>query len=203
MAREKTPSGGQDPLKSPVDDVLDLTIAANEIAAPGTNAYEMRNDLILQQKKDELCYAKGRTVSGSAKVLLADARRKRAGHSAVLAANIVAATGKARPDEVAAHHIVASGDRRAFRSQTRLFGWGIAINDADNGVFLPRNRKSVVPSLPDATAHSVLHTDRYYLEVYGRLRVVDVEDRRAGRLELRSIKRELVSGEFPFRRKDM
>jgi hypothetical protein len=202
MAKEKTSTGGGDPLKSPVDDILDLTIAANEMAAPGTNAYGMRNDLILQQKKDELCYVKGRTVSGSAKVLLADARRKRAGHSAVLADNIVAATRKARPDDVAAHHIVAAGDRRAFRAQTRLFGWGIAINDADNGVFLPRNRKSVVPGLPDATKHSVLHTDRYYFEVYGRLRLVDVEDRRGGRLELRGIKRELIAGEFPFR-KDM
>ena len=198
MAKEKSLIGGGDPLKSSVDGILDLTIAANEIAGSGSNPYEMRNDAIIQQKKDELCYSKGRTVSGSARVLLADARRTRARHNETLAGNMLAATRNGRPDEVAAHHIVASGDRRAFRAQTRLFGWGIAINDADNGVFLPRNRKSVVPSLPNATRHSILHTDRYHLEVYARLRVVATEDRKGGRLELRGIKKELLAGEFPF-----
>ncbi len=61
-----------------------------------------------------------------------------------------------RPGE-AAHHIVASNDRRAERSREILRGFGIDINGADNGVALPR------------PYHERLHTSRYHSDVENRL----------------------------------
>ena len=44
-----------------------------------------------------------------------------------------------------------------------LDGFGIDINRAANGVFLPRDTK--VPDLSGASVHSTLHTNSYYAEV--------------------------------------
>jgi hypothetical protein len=46
------------------------------------------------------------------------------------------------------------------------------MNDADNGVYLPRFKSTVVASLPTAHKHSGLHTELYHLEVFARLRRV-------------------------------
>jgi hypothetical protein len=64
--------------------------------------------------------------------------------------------GTDRPKNVCAHHVVASGDIRAEDSREVIFEFGIGINDADNGVYLPRFKniaapRSMVPFTPRAT----------------------------------------------------
>lgn len=176
-----------------------LRVNAARVLGAG-NAVAAVNAVLAEADKDEVRYRNGVTLPIAAKRLLADARRRNARHSDTLARNLAAAKVE-RPAGVAAHHIVAHGDARAFPSRELLFGWGIAINDVDNGVYLPRNRRSHVPSLPHAVKHSTLHTGLYHLEVYARL--VDVaighEHAQAGRDSLRGIKAELVDGTFPFR----
>lgn len=79
-----------------------------------------------------------------------------------------------------------------------MFSWGIAINDAANGVFLPRNIfiQNILNS--SATAHQVLHTERYYFYITFRLNRVKAESAAAVRAVLASIKAELLAGIFPF-----
>jgi hypothetical protein len=103
---------------------------------------------------------------------------------------------------VVAHHIVASGDEEAADSRALLFGWGIGINDADNGVCLPRYRVSSIPLHPSAPKHSELHTKVYYHQVFIRLDAaaeVDAKDQKVGRSALREIKGDILQGTFPYR----
>lgn len=161
------------------------------------------NDVVLAATKAGSRYRNGVTLPAGAQRLLADARRKDLRHSSILARNMAAA-GASRPAHAAAHHIVAHGDARAFPAQDLLFGWGIAINDADNGVYLPRFRSSVIDGAPHALKHATLHTGFYHLEVYARL--VDIAPERehseSGRAALRGIKAELSAGTFPYRPED-
>lgn len=125
------------------------------------------NDVILEASKAAVRYRNGVTLPASAERPLADARCQRAKHSTTLARNMASASS-GRPKGVAAHHIVAHGDSRSFPSQDLLFGWGTAINDVDNGVYLPRLKNSVVAGMPDAIKHAGLHTGLCHLEVYAR-----------------------------------
>jgi hypothetical protein len=68
--------------------------------------------------------------------------------------------GIQRPADTAAHHIVAGYDPRAMAARQVLQREGIGINEADNGVFLPRNTKVANPT--GAQVHSKLHTNAYY-----------------------------------------
>lgn len=63
-------------------------------------------------------------------------RRSTDSHSDSSARTIKNATGVAKPFGAAAHHIASSGHREAEGSRTLPFGWGIGIDDADNGVNL-------------------------------------------------------------------
>ena len=113
----------------------------------------------------------------------------RAPDSKVLARNLIA-EGFNRPDNVAAHHIVAGTDVRAAEARQILKREGIDINEAVNGVFLPSSSKYAVP--PQAI-HSKVHTDAYYEKVNTRLR-----DAKPGTVanELRAIGQELKKGTF-------
>lgn len=71
--------------------------------------------------------------------------------------------GHVRPKGAAAHHIVAGNARGAHKARGILQRWGIGINDAVNGVFLPATRASANPT--GASVHSTLHTARYYNKV--------------------------------------
>ncbi|MCP3820578.1 DNRLRE domain-containing protein [Streptomyces sp. A3M-1-3] len=73
------------------------------------------------------------------------------------------ASGVTRPAETAAHHIVASTSPKAAAARQQLAKFGIDINDAGNGVFLPRGSASVNPS--GASVHSRIHTNDYYANV--------------------------------------
>jgi len=112
--------------------------------------------------------------------------------SRVLGKNLEAA-GVTRPPNSAAHHVVAGGAQAATRAQAILRKFGIDINSAENGVFLPKNTKVSNPS--GAAVHSTLHTNAYYVEVN---RLLSTATTRAEALEaLEFIKTELSAGRFP------
>lgn len=175
--------------------ILDLTIAGNRISANASdvNPYGVRNELLLKQEKARVRYKNGETLPTSAEVLLANANRKDYNHRRTLSRNIVAATGQSRPTNTCAHHIVALGDPEARESRTLLYGWGIGINDADNGVFLP-SKGPGLPGYPNATHHTPSHKQLYHLEVYSQLSRRDGSE--DGRRGLRSLKSQLLSGEL-------
>jgi hypothetical protein len=198
MAKEHPADANIDPFKQPMPEARRLR-ASGARAPRGINAHAVANAQLLARKKGQIRYKNGKTLPTSAEKLLADARRKELRHSAILSDNMIAA-GQARPAKVAAHHIVSRQHGEAFASQELLFGWGIGINDVDNGVYLPRFKMTHVPSLPNARKHSPLHTFVYHAEVYGRLVLVEPEREHseAGREVLRGIKAELVAGTFPY-----
>ncbi|MDP9123135.1 MAG: AHH domain-containing protein [Pseudomonadota bacterium] len=100
-----------------------------------------------------------------------------------------------------AHHIVASGHPDAAGSRKMLYTWSIAINDADNGVFLPGKRGVEAPTRKDAVQYDDLHADeRYYLLVERRLMLADQAVQQSGRNALREMRGEMVRGTFPVAR---
>ncbi len=60
----------------------------------------------------------------------------------------------------AAHHIVAGNARKAAQARDILKKFGININDAKNGVYLP-----TVKGVTKGAYHHSLHTDSYYRKV--------------------------------------
>jgi hypothetical protein len=181
---------------STADTVLRLTTAINEVAANNrdANGYEIRNALLLEREKARVRYENGITLPTSAKVLLANALRTNYNHRRRLSTSIVAATGQPRPDNVCAHHVVAVRDRGARVSRIMLFDWGIGINDADNGVFLPQGTGGL-PDHPNAPRHDPFHSAEYHAAVLSRL--LEADDSASGRVELRGVKADLLAGSFP------
>jgi A nuclease family of the HNH/ENDO VII superfamily with conserved AHH len=157
----------------PVEGMMDSTFNANRIAAKGGgNPYETRNSVVVAEAKQRIRYKNGiRALPYSVLQLFADAERN-VRHSDTLARNIQNRTGVVKPLGAPAHHIVACTEPLADGSCARIFGWGIGINDADNGVYLPISSKSAVASLPTATPHGPIHTEKYHLNVFARLRLV-------------------------------
>lgn len=84
---------------------------------------------------------------------------------------------------VAAHHIVAGTHRWAARSRQILARWGIDINDAVNGVFLP----SIV--------HKSIHNAEYFRRVEALLESAATRD--GAIFTLRWIADEILAGRFP------
>ncbi|WP_338848952.1 AHH domain-containing protein [Massilia sp. W12] len=198
MAKPPTSGGSH----SNAQQIQSLRIVANQtLANTGVNPYQTANTLMLQQQKKQLLQAHydklGQTCPNQAVSLAMDAARP-ANHSRILARNLNRNTGQTRPQYVAAHHIVARLAADARIARMCLYGWGIAINDADNGVYLPRYLSSNVPSLPLATAHSTIHTTIYYLAVNERLDRIQHLPTLVGRKELRKIRQEIISGIFPY-----
>lgn len=72
-----------------------------------------------------------------------------------------------------------------------MFGWGIGINDGDNGVYLPMHQVGMT-GFPKAAHHSPYHSPDYHLAVY--LRLLQEREAEGGRNELRSIKADLLAG---------
>lgn len=181
------------------NDILDLTIEANLIVsgAADANAYELRNELLLQRRLARVRYDNGVTLPARAKKLRADANRK-VRHSRTLARNIAKATGRTKHAQADAHHIVAAADKRASRSRALLFRWGIGINDADNGVYLPKKWSSVVPGLDAATAHEVIHTTAYHLAVTSRLTLAKPSNQANGRKALQDIRYDILNDDFDY-----
>lgn len=76
-----------------------------------------------------------------------------------LAANLEAA-GMRRPPGTDAHHIVAANAEAAGPARAVLRRFGVDIDDAANGVFLPSNTSVASPA--PGSAHSTVHTKDYY-----------------------------------------
>ena len=199
-AQKKAPASAA-ALTDPVEGMLDLTTSINQIAANNRNAngYEIRNALVIEENKQRVRYENGITVLPmSAQQLLANAQRTDYNHRRSLSNNIVAEAGAARPANACAHHVVALKDEQAEPSRKKLFDWRIGINDADNGVFLPRWAGKQIAGLPNAPRHGDIHTPVYYSAVYARLRLVPKSEPDTGRARLRAIKAQLQSGAFPW-----
>ena len=64
--------------------------------------------------------------------------------------------------------------------------------------YLPRFKNVLVPSLPNASLHGPIHTARYHLSVFARLRVLPKGEALPTREALRDMKDDMVAGVFPF-----
>ncbi len=214
--------------EKPTAKALETTISANRLATnrPGLNPYELRNEVLLEEEKARIRSeygaeaallpkpraprgpyarydAKGQTRADKAyteEQLETDAERPGANHRRTLDRNLGKA-GFVRVPNVCAHHIVASGHWDAEGSRRMLYAWGIGINDADNGVFLPAWRVVAVPTLKDAVPHDDLHADAfYYTRVERRLQLADAGIQESGRKALREMRSEMIQGTFPVAR---
>lgn len=202
MAKQAS-TAKEDPFKQFGSHAEDMRIALNDIA-PGM-AYKLGNMQWINEIKAGIRYKNGETLSPlTEKMFLVSAIMELAttnDHSGALAKNMADA-GDPKPNgQVDAHHIVAWSAEAARRSRLLLFAWSIAINDKDNGVHLPANRKSHVAALPNATKHRIIHTKVYHSEVFVRLQQeakANGKDTEVGRRALRLIKQKILNGTFPY-----
>lgn len=190
---------------APIPNAAAQHIAAAKIVAfsgSGANPHAIVNAHNLAEKKKKIIKAHfdktGQTLPTTAIILAMDADRN-IRHSRALASNINKANrGQCRPQETDAHHIVGRLDFRAEVARRYLFAWLIGINDADNGVYLPRYARTKIASMLKAHHHQGLHTDDYYFNVEMRLRSILGQPTAIARVVLRTIKNELIAGTFPF-----
>jgi len=175
------------------DQIAELSAAAVQVSRndPTTNPRELINAELIKEQKARVRYRNGVTLPTAASVLLANAARKDYNHRRRLSDSIRAATKQPRPAATCAHHIVAHLDQAAGRSRLLLFRWGIGINDADNGVFLPAKQVGM-SGFPNAVHHMSYHQPEYHFAVYVRL--VRRSNGDEGRTELRSMKSDLLAG---------
>ncbi|MFD8230331.1 AHH domain-containing protein [Streptomyces sp. NPDC059696] len=103
------------------------------------------------------------------------------------------ASGLTRPVETAAHHIVASTSPKAAAARQQLAKFGIDINDASNGVFLPRGSTSANPT--GASVHSRIHTNEYY--AYVNDLIGGARSASEARDVLDHVRRQLQGGHWP------
>lgn len=174
-------------------EIAELAAVAGELAQndPSVNPRQLMNSEIIKEQKARVLYKNGRTQTRGEAVLLANAERQDYNHRRRLSTSIVAATSQSRPSAVCAHHIVALTDGGALRSRLLIFKWGIGINDADNGVFLPAKQVGL-PSFPNAAHHSPHHSPAYHYAVFVRVR--RSEDVLGCRTQLCGIKSALLAG---------
>jgi hypothetical protein len=100
------------------------------------------------------------------------------------------AAGHVRPAGSAAHHIVAGNARAASQARGVLQRFGIGVNDAANGVFLPASRAA--PNAAGAAVHSTVHTNAYYQTVNQMLGAATT--RAEAEAALGAIRQSLLSG---------
>lgn len=184
-AREMT---SEEIYAAPIPNIEQATAEINQMLArnPNVNAYTVRNQAIIESKKREIVYKRGRTLPMTAQALKAEAERQ-IDHSRKLGRNMrISGSHGARGADIDAHHIVAQSDQRARVSRRRLFGVGIGINDADNGAFMT------------SFAHDRIHTDKYHASVAYELITTSEYTQDAIRTVLRAIRNRLIAGTFPF-----
>lgn len=100
------------------------------------------------------------------------------------------AAGHIRPPGSAAHHIVAGNANIAAPARTVLQKFGIEINSAANGVFLPANR--TVAGVTRAAIHSEVHSRAYYQAVNQAIQTATT--RAEAEAILNSLRQSLLSG---------
>jgi hypothetical protein len=106
---------------------------------------------------------------------------------------VLEASGVQRPTGYEAHHIAAGDADDADPARQVLKKFGININDAANGVFLPAETDTV--KLGNEAVHGTLHTKAYYQAVNAVLK--DARTRQEAIGLLQAIGRALQSGDFP------
>ena len=95
--------------------------------------------------------------------------------------------------------MVAREAAAAHPSRVLIFAVGIGINDADNGVILPRGQDTRIPSLSAASPHQHIHTSTYHANVVSELYGADdVGNPGEIRDILRSLSSRLTCGQFAF-----
>ncbi len=106
-----------------------------------------------------------------------------------------------KPAKTDAHHIVSWSHPEAVGARAILAQFGIDIDSADNGVYLPTSSKYVPhPKIPNAYSHKKIHTQKYYLNLTAlltqtlRLPNVAKEDIMS---ILKEVGEDLVNGTFP------
>jgi hypothetical protein len=174
-------------------EIAELAAVAGELAQndPSVNPRQLMNTEIIKEQKARVLYKNGHTQTRGEAMLLANAERQDYNHRRRLSTSIVAATNQPRPAAVCAHHVVALTDGDALRSRLVIFKWGIGINDADNGVFLPAKRVGM-PGFANAAHHSPHHSPEYHYAVFVRVR--RGKDELGCRTQLRGIKSALLAG---------
>jgi hypothetical protein len=100
------------------------------------------------------------------------------------------AAGHVRPPGSAAHHIISGSAPEAAQARAVLQQFGIGIDEAVNGVFLPANRAASNPA--GAAVHSTLHTNKYYQQVTRMLSAATT--RAEAEAALNAIRQALLSG---------
>ena len=209
--------------EQPTAKALDITVSANRIASnnAGVNPYGVRNEVLLEEEKERICgensqpaparrtrvffvrydsAGQTRANKGYTPAQLEQDGDRDSQHGRTLGGNLKKA-GHAKFDDVDAHHIVAQGHPDAYPSRLMLYGWGIGINDVDNGVFLPASASAKAPELADAVGHDDLHRHAvYYVRVERRLGAVDQSVQAEGRAALRKMRADMLSGAFPVKR---
>lgn len=110
--------------------------------------------------------------------------------SGILSDNLGAA-GIVRPSDTDDHHIIAHGDKRSNYLRDKFNAWGIDINSAENGVFLPSKPGSAAPG----SYHPSLNNDDYHNQI--RLDFTGVSSRQEALDVLRHIREQLLSGTHP------
>jgi len=206
--------------EQPVSKALDVTFSANRIASnhSGINPYDLRNQVLIEEEKDRICEQNGqpaparkprgffvrydttgrtRADKGYTDVQLEEDGDRAANHRRTLDRNLKKA-GHTRFANVCAHHIVARGHPDAFASRMMLYAWGIGVNDADNGVFLPASASAKAVQLTKAVGHDEVHRNAvYYVRVERRLSDAEQTNQAAGRAALRKMRGDMLSGAFP------
>jgi hypothetical protein len=116
------------------------------------------------------------------------------GHPSRTLARNLAKGGYPRPIGHAAHHIVPPREYRfkeAVEARKILEKFGIDINSADNGVWLPYKHK---PAPGEGTYHPSLHRGPYYAEVERLLRLATTKEKAIE--TLKDIGQQLSNGSF-------
>ena len=110
-----------------------------------------------------------------------------------------------RPPNTAGHHIVSWYDEGAKAARQILKKFGIDIDSIENGIYLPRFKKPTPhPQMPEAYAHSEIHTEKYYLNITILLEAeANVPGSRKEDIAavLAEISEELKNGTFPLHKR--
>jgi hypothetical protein len=172
-----------------------LLIQQAVINGNNENPYELFNTLLKKQRSKRL-YKSGFTKPLSSLALHLEAERDTQ-HSSKLWRNMKneaksegETASKTKEHEI--HHVVAARASDAHVSRRIIFGVGIGINDARNGINLQR------------AIHRPIHTDNYYFEVNFRLLAIEdalkttsLTDKESGiEQELQNMALEIENGTF-------
>lgn len=109
--------------------------------------------------------------------------------SILLGKNMVKKSGIPKPPNTAAHHIVPENDKEAQDARDIMNKYGIDINGADNGVFLPtKNNGGIDPGI----THNGRHPKKYVIKINDRIVAVDkIGGKQAVEKELNNLRNEL------------